>query len=331
MKLLVLGGTVFVGRHIVRAAQERGHDVTLFNRGRTNPDLFDDVEQLRGNRDGDLSALENGRWDAVIDTSGYVPRVVRASAEQLTDAVDHYIFISSLSVYPDLSIAGLDESSPVATMDDPTVEEVTGETYGPLKALCEQVVEDVYGDRGLVIRPGVIVGPHDPTDRFTYWAVRVARGGDVLAPGSPDRRVQFIDARDLAAWTVRMVEEGEAGTYNATGPEEGVTMAQVLSACREASQSNARFTWVDGAFLLENDVEPWSDMPLWLAGEEAVGFGSINVEKALAAGLRFRPLVETARDTQEWARERPGDHAWQAGLSAEREAELLQAWWEREG
>ena len=331
MKLLILGGTIFVGRHIVRAAQERGHDVTLFNRRRTNPDLFDDVEQLRGDRDGDLSALNDGRWDAVVDTSGYVPRVVRASAERLADAVEHYTFISSLSVYPDLSIAGLDESSPVATLDDPSVEEVTGETYGPLKALCERVVEDVYSDSGLVIRPGVIVGPHDPTDRFTYWAVRVARGGDVLAPGSPERRVQFIDARDLAAWTVSMVEEQQAGTYNATGPEEGVAMGQVLSACREASQSDARFVWVDEGFLLEHDVQPWSDLPLWLTGEDAVGFGRINVEKAVAAGLRFRPLEETARDTQEWAREQPDDHVWQAGLSAEREAELLQAWREREG
>lgn len=331
MKLLILGGTRFVGRHIVHAAQERGHDVTLFNRGQTNPDLFDDVEQLHGDRDGDLSALDGRRWDAVVDTSGYVPRIVRASAERLADAVEHYTFISTLSVYPDLSVQGLDESSPVATIDDPTVEEVTGETYGPLKALCEQVVQDVYGDDGLIIRPGVVVGPHDPTDRFTYWPVRVARGGAVLAPAPPERRVQFIDARDLGAWTVRMAEEGQSGLYNATGPEGGVTMDEMLKTCRRVAQSNARFIWADETFLLEHDVQPWSDLPLWIAGEEALGFGSVDVGEAVQAGLRFRPLDETARDTLQWARERPADHEWQAGLNAEREAELLQAWRDQDG
>jgi len=331
VRLLILGGTVFVGRHIVRVAQERGHDVTLFNRGQSNPGLFDDVEQVRGDRDGDLSALDGRRWDAVVDTSGYVPRVVRASAERLTGAVDHYTFISSISVYTDLGTEGLDESSPVATMDDPTVEEVTGETYGPLKALCEDVVQDVYGDAGLVIRPGVIVGPHDPTDRFTYWPVRVDRGGDVLAPGAPERRVQFIDVRDLAAWTVRMIEDEGSGIYNATGPAGGVTMGKTLETCREVSESDARFVWVDGEFLLEHNVQPWTEMPLWLTGEDAVGFGRVNVEKAVAAGLRFRPLAETAHDTLQWARERPADHAWRAGLNAEREAEVLEAWRDRSG
>jgi len=326
VRLLILGGTVFVGRHIVRAAQERGHEVTLFNRGQSNPDLFPGVEQLRGDRDGDLSALDGGRWDAVVDTGGYVPRVVRASAERLAGNVDHYTFISSLSVYSDFSAEGLVESSPVATIEDPAVEEVTGETYGPLKALCEQVVQEVYGDGALVVRPGLIVGPHDPTDRFTYWPVRVARGGDVLAPGAPERPVQFIDARDLAAWSVRMIEEGRSGIYNATGPEGGLPMGEVLAACRRVSESDARFLWVDGDFLLERDVQPWSEMPLWLTGEDAVGFGSVNVEKAVADGLRFRPLGETAGDTLAWARQRPADHEWRAGLNAEREAELLEAW-----
>lgn len=329
MKVLILGGTIFVGRHIVRAAQQRGHDLTLFNRGQSNPDLFPGVEQLRGDRDGDLSALDGRRWDAVVDTCGYVPRLVRASAERLAGAVDHYTFISTLSVYPDLGSEGLDESSPVATMEDETVEEVTGETYGPLKALCEQVVADVYGDAGLVIRPGVVVGPHDPTDRFTYWPVRVARGGDVLAPAPPERRVQFIDGRDLGAWTVRMVEKGAAGVYNATGPQGGVSMGDMLATCRRVAQNDARFVWVEEGFLLEQDVQPWSDLPLWLTGEDAVGFGSVSVEKAVGAGLRFRPLEETARDTLQWERERPAEHAWRAGLSAEREGELLQAWEER--
>ncbi len=206
MKLLVLGGTVFLGRHLVEAATARGHSVTLFNRGQHNPELYPEVEKLRGDRDSDLSALQGRRWDAVIDTCGYLPRAVRASAELLADAVDHYTFISSISVYADFHTPAMDESAPVGTLADETVEEVTGETYGPLKALCEQAAERALPGRVLNIRPGLIVGPHDPTDRFTYWPVRVARGGEVLAPGRPHVPVQVIDGRDLAEWTVRMVE-----------------------------------------------------------------------------------------------------------------------------
>ena len=185
MNLLILGGTVFLGRHLVEAALARGHAVTLFNRGQHNPDLFPEVERLRGDRDGDLQALEGRRWDAVVDTCGYVPRVVRASAEMLAPNVDHYTFISSISVYADTSKPGIDEQAPVGTLDDPTTEEVTGESYGPLKALCEQAAEAAMPGRVLNIRPGLIVGPHDPTDRFTYWVRRVAEGGEVLAPGNP--------------------------------------------------------------------------------------------------------------------------------------------------
>ena len=330
MKILILGGTRFLGRHLVEASLARDHAVTLFNRGESNPGLFPGVTELYGNRDGDLATLEEAlageAWDAVIDTCGYVPRIVRASAALLSGTVPHYTFISTLSVYADLATQGLDESAPVATMADETVEEITEETYGPLKALCERVVADVYSDGALIIRPGLIVGPHDPTDRFTYWPVRVAAGGEVLAPGTGDPPVQFIDVRDLAAWTVKMVEQAETGVYNATGPAGGVLMREFLEKTRDSSGSNASFTWVDEAFLLERGVTPWIEIPLWIPGDEALGFGSVNVERAIRAGLTFRPQEETIAGTLAWAEARPDGHEWRAGLDREREKALLAAW-----
>ncbi len=327
MKLLILGGTIFVGRHLVDAALARGHEVTLFNRGQHNPDLYPDVEKLRGDRKDDLRALRGRRWDAVIDTCGYVPRVVRASAELLADAVGHYTFISSISVYADLSVPGLDEGGAVGTLADETVEEVTGETYGPLKVLCEWAAERALPGRVLTIRPGLIVGPHDPTDRFTYWPHRVARGGEVLAPGSPEARVQFIDARDLAQWSVRVVESGHTGVYNATGPDYPLTMGRLLAECEAVSGRDAGFTWVDEGFLLEREVAPWSDLPLWIpAKKETAGFAAVDCGKAIAAGLTFRPLSDTVRDTLAWDAARPADREWRAGLRPERESELLGAW-----
>ena len=326
MKLLILGGTRFLGRHLVMAARERGHELTLFNRGITHPGLFAGVEEIHGNRDGGLEPLKGRRWDAVIDTSGYVPRLVRASAELLHDAAPHYTFISTLSVFADLSTQGLHESSPLATMADETVEEISGETYGPLKVLCERAVQEVYARGALIIRPGLIVGPHDPTDRFTYWPVRVARGGEVLAPDAADNPVQFIDVRDLAAWTMRLVEAERGGVYNATGPEERLTLGELLATCRRVSEGDAHLTWVGEEFLLEHEVQPWIEMPLWIPGEEAVGFGSFDVSKALAAGLTLRPLPATIAATLEWAGTRPADYEWRAGISPEREQALLQVW-----
>lgn len=330
MRILILGGTRFVGRHLVQAAMARGHEVTLFNRGESNPGLFPSVKELHGDRDGDLTALEEAlaveRWDAVIDTCGYVPRVVRASTELLANEVPHYTFISTISVYADFTTEGLDESSPVATMADETVEEITHETYGPLKRLCEQVVEGVYPDGALIIRPGLIVGPHDPTDRFTYWPVRVAEGGEVLAPGTGEAPVQFIDGRDLAAWTIKMVEERATGTFNATGPASTLSLREFLETTRRRSDSDAAFVWVDEAFLLEAGAEPWMEIPLWIPGEEAAGIGTVNVDKAIAAGLTFRPLAETMEDTRAWAEKRPGTHEWRAGLRREREEALLTVW-----
>lgn len=328
MKLLILGGTSFLGRHLVEIAQARGHTLTLFNRGQRNPDLFPDIERLRGDRDGDLTALHGHTWDAAIDTSGYFPRIVRASAELLADAVSHYTFVSSISVYSDVSIIGIDESAPVGALADPTVEEITGETYGPLKALCEQAVEQSLPDHALIIRPGLIVGPYDPTDRFTYWPHRVAQGGEVLAPARPDYLVQIIDARDLASWILTMVEAHQTGVYNATGPAHPLTLGNVLDTCRTVSGSDAHTTWVAEQFLLDQHVEPWMQLPLWVPESDPAnaGFSAINCHRAIAAGLTFRPLAGTVRDTLAWDATRPPDHEWRAGITREREAELLQAW-----
>ncbi len=328
VKLLILGGTVFLGRHLVDAALSAGHEVTLYNRGQHNPELFPEVEKLRGDRAVDLSALEDRRWDAAIDTSGYVPRVVRKSAELLADKVEHYTFISSISVYADLSKPDIDESAPVGVLEDPTVEEVNGETYGPLKVLCEQAVEAAMPGRALTIRPGLIVGPHDPTDRFTYWVERVAEGGDVLAPGRPERRVEFIDVRDLAEWTVKMAEQGRSGTFNATGPNYPLAMGRFVDECVAVSGSGARLVWIDEPFLIERGVAPWSELPLWIPEDdgEHANLLSVDCRKAFIAGLTFRPLADTIRDTLSWASSLPRDRQRRAGLPREREQELLAEW-----
>jgi 2'-hydroxyisoflavone reductase len=332
MKLLLIGGTRFLGRAIVNDALEKGYEVTLFNRGQSNPDLYSGkVETLIGDRDGGLGVLDGRSWDAVIDTCGYVPRLVRDSAEKLKDAVDHYTFISTLSVYSDPSQIGQDESGPLGTIEDETSEEITGETYGPLKVLCEQSISEVMGDaRALHLRAGLIVGPHDLSDRFTYWPVRVARGGAVLAPDSPDKGVQFIDVRDLAAWTVQATEAKLHGPYNATGPNGRLTLGEVLQTCRDESGSDAHITWVSEAFLLENEVGAYVEMPLWVPAEYA-GFDTFNCQKAIDAGLKFRPLAETVRDTLSWQATRPADYQWRGGLTPEREAELLEKWHAAEG
>jgi 2'-hydroxyisoflavone reductase len=328
-RILILGGTGFLGPQVVEAARRRGHTLTLFNRGKTRPELFPDVEKLRGDRDGDLKALEGRKWDVAVDTSGYVPRIVRDSATLLKDAVAHYVFISTLSVYSDTSKPGTDESAPLATIPDPATEKVTGETYGALKALCEQAAEQAMPGRVTTIRPGLIVGPGDPTDRFTYWPVRVARGGEVLAPGTPADPVQFIDARDLGEWIVNVVEERTFGVYNAVGPKDALTMVRLLDACNAAGGRKATFTWADAAFLEEKKVAPWSDMPVWVppVGEGA-GFARTSAAKAIGKGLAFRPVGETVKATLDWFRTLPADRQarLKSGLAPEREAEILAAW-----
>ena len=323
MDLLILGGTRFLGRYLVEAALGDGHRVTLFNRGLSGPDLFPEVETIKGDREGDLSVLQRRRWDAVVDTCGYMPRVVRASAGLLADAVDHYTFVSSISVYSDDIGPGADEGAPVEVLEDPTVEEVTGETYGGLKALCERAAEEEMPGRVLTVRPGLISGPHDPTDRFTYWPRRVAAGGEVLAPDRPELQVQFIDVRDLAGWMVKMSAEQQTGTYNATGPAYELRMGKLLEEC-EAVGGEAQIVWVSENFLEENGVEPFTELPLWVPREFA-GMLAVDCGEAIAAGLTFRPVSETIRDVLEWDSKRvEPDLA--AGLKPERERELLSAW-----
>ena len=324
MKILIIGGTRFLGRHLVNSARARGHEVTLFNRGQSNPNLFGQVDKIRGDREKDLDQLA-GQWDAVIDTCGYFPRIVRLSAEALKDKVESYVFISSISVYSDFSKIGINESDPVGKIKDETMEEITGESYGPLKALCEKAVQDVFGIRSLIIRPGLIVGPHDPTDRFTYWPVRVARGGEIIAPDKPEAPTQIIDVRDLSDFIIELIQQNVSGVFNATGPDHELTFGTLLDICKLVSVSDAKFKWASLEFLNQNNVAPWSDMPAWLpdTGEDA-GFARVDISKALKAGLEFRLLEDTVRDTLKWAKEYPVDHVWKAGLTSEREKELLE-------
>lgn len=321
MKILIIGGTRFVGRHLVNAARARGHEVTLFNRGQSNPNLFGQVEKIRGDRERDLDQL-TGTWDAVIDTCGYFPRIVRMSAEALKDNVGQYVFISSISVYSDFAKIGINESDPVGKIEDETMEEITGESYGPLKALCEKTVQDVFGVRSLIIRPGLIVGPHDPTDRFTYWPARIARGGDVLVPDRPEALTQIIDVRDLSNFIIHLIEQNVSGVFNVTG--EPLPLGDFFEICKQVSGSDANFKWASPEFLAENKVAPWSDMPAWLpdTGEDA-GFARVNVSKAINAGLVISPIVETVKATLAWASERPADREWKASLVEARELELL--------
>jgi 2'-hydroxyisoflavone reductase len=304
MKLLVLGGSTFLGRHAADAALAAGHEVTLFTRGRTNAELFPEAEHLRGDRDGGLDALDGGSWDGVIDTSGYVPRVVRQSAERLCDAARRYVFVSSISVYDDFS-RPVDESSPVAELADPSSEDVQAD-YGALKAACERVVEETFGERSARVRAGLIVGPYDGTDRFTYWPRRIAAGGEVLAPGDPAAPVQFVDARDLGAWLVRLALDGPGGVFNATGPSEPLSFAEFLERARAALGSDASFVWTDEQRILEAEVQPWTELPLWLPGSDYAGMARADISRALAAGLVFRPVEETVVDTLAWDRTVPG-------------------------
>jgi 2'-hydroxyisoflavone reductase len=332
MKILILGGTRFLGRALVHAIEERGHTPVLLNRGQSSPDLFPHLEQIQADRTQDLSALKGRWWDAVVDTSGYLPADVHSSASLLSDATHHYTFISSLSVYADNSQPGVGEDGRLAVLENPATQEVTGETYGGLKALCEQAAERAMPGKVLTLRPGLIVGPYDNSDRFTYWPHRVAEGGEVLAPGRPERGVQFSDVRDIAEWNVKLIEAGTTGIYNVSSPAGMFDMGSVLETSRQVSGSDAHFTWVSDQFLVEQGAGPWMEVPLWLpeSDPDAAGFFAFDVQKALDAGLTIRPLEDTVRATLEWDATRP-DHPWRAGLSRQREAELLQQWHQQQG
>jgi len=334
LRILILGGTGFTGPYQVRYAVSRGHKVTTFNRGKTHPgELPKEVEQLIGDRNGQLDALRDRQWDVAIDNPTTLPAWVRDVAQILKGNVERYVFISTISVYADTG-QGVDETAPLAKYDGPdpykeTIEAVKAsgyKTYGPLKALSEKEAEKWFPGKTLIIRPGLIVGPRDETDRFTYWPVRIDRGGEVLAPGTPSDPVQFIDARDLAEWTIRMAENRETGIYNATGPAKALEIGAMLGSIKDALHSSATFTWLPAEFLKQQKVEAWSDMPVW-AGDE-LGLARTKIDRALAKGLTFRPLAETARDTRAWFKSLPQDRQskLRAGLTPEREAEVLAAW-----
>ncbi|MBG9390506.1 hypothetical protein [Caenimonas aquaedulcis] len=338
-RLLILGGTGLCGPHQVRYALERGHTVTLFNRGRTQlpPDIAADVEQLHGDRAaGDLRALQGRTWDVCIDNPTTLPAWARNSSQQLAGSVDRYIFISTISVYADLR-GPVDESSVVHRYEgtDPYAESMETlrasgfQLYGPLKVVSEDEVRKVFPSASAIVRPGLIVGPGDQTDRFTYWPLRLRRGGEVLAPGSPDDPVQFIDARDLGEWTIRLAEQRATGVFNATGPGEPTTFGQVLDTIRATVDANASLTWVPADFLEQQGVSPWVDMPAWVPPDgEAGGMMRADIGKALTTGLTFRPLADTVRATLAWFDALPQERqeAARAGLTAEREAQVLQAW-----
>jgi len=330
LSILLLGGTGFIGPHMVREALRRGHTVTLFNRGRTNNTLFPDLETLIGDRDGKLDALENRRWDVVIDNSGYVPRHVQDSAELLSDASDYYLFISTISAYASLA-EPLDEDAPLATMEDETIEEVTGATYGPLKALCEQRATAAFGaDRSSIIRPTYICGPGDHTDRYSWWPIRSAEGGKMLWPGSRDDLTQIVDVRDLATFTIDMVEKRLTGAYNAVTPAGEFSMGDMLDDCQAITGNKVEPVWVPHDFLDGKELgDRRNPLPIWnRPGPESAGFGKISGERAVAAGLRNRPSRETARDTLVWWQTQSAERhaAIRAGLPPEIETRLLAEW-----
>ena len=348
MELLVLGGTSFAGRHVVERALAAGHSVTLFNRGKTNPDLFPAARTLRGDRQtGDYETLKGaGPFDAVVDVCAYVPRAVREAVAALgpTGIAGPYVLISSVSAYAEPPAvdadgelaragparpAGFTEDAPLAALPagvDPASEDVTGETYGPLKVLTEEAAKALLPAGVMIIRPGLIVGPHDPTDRFTYWPVRLARGGEILAPGDGSDPVQFIDARDLAEWTIRLAEQRTIGVFNAGGPAHPITMHQMLAEIAQGLHVDPKIVWAPTPFLKENKVSAWSDMPVWIPGQgETFGFHRRDIRRAIAEGLTYRPLPFTAADTLAWFRTLSAERQakMRAGLSPEREAELL--------
>ena len=323
LSVLVLGGTGFIGPHIVEALRARGHAITLFNRGKTHPGLFPDVEKLQGDRDGKLDALKGRTWDAVVDTSGYVPRIVKMSAELLAPSVNHYVFISTISVYPNAPKADADDTAPVAQLPDPGSEEP--KYYGANKALSEQAAEAAMPGRVSSLRCGVIVGPGDTTGRFAHWVTRCSEVGEVLAPGDGTTPVQWIDARDLGAFVAHLIETKTMGTFNTIGPEHRTTLKQLLDAANAASGNKATITWVPAKFLDSEDVAGWMEMPLWLDPEgEWAGFGTIANGRALKAGLKLRPLAQTIDDTIAFLATIPDDKkAHSSGIAREKELKVL--------
>jgi len=329
LRILILGGTGFIGPYQVQYALDRGHRVTLFNRGRTNPQLFPQVEKLVGDRNGDLKSLEGHQWDVVIDNSATDPKWVELSAGLLQRSVKQYVFVSTRSVYFDTSRVPMSIEAPVFTPEDTKVEPGKPLPYGLAKALAEKTAQKYFPDRALIVRPGLIIGPGDLTDRFTYWPVRIERDGEVLAPGDGTDPVQIIDARDLCEWMIRLVEQSVTGVYNAVGPRNSRSFAELLYGIKAVTTSNASFTWVDADFLAAHDVRPYQEMPVWMPARNGKeGFARFDLTREIALGLTFRPLAVTARDTLDYYHAQPPDRqaTLRAGISPEREREVLAAW-----
>ena len=329
LRILVLGGTGFIGPHMVRYALQRGHTVTIFNRGRSNTHLFPLVERLIGDRENNLESLKGGTWDAVIDNSATVPWWVRDTAQLLKDSVDRYLFTSTRSTYADFTQIGMNEDGPQHDPDPSAVDERRSQGYGPNKVLCEREALRGFGDRALIVRPGLIVGPGDNTDRFSYWPIRVDKGGEMLCPGDPENPVMFIDVRDLAEWYIHMLENGTVGIYNGLGPEAPLSFAEMIYGCRAVTSAGVSFTWIDTDFLLDRGLRPYSDFPCWMpARGDRAGFQRFDLTRPLAAGLTYRPLAVTARDTLNWHKTRPAERqaTLRSGLAAEREVEILEEW-----
>lgn len=340
MKVLILGGTRFLGKALAEEGLNRGHDITLFNRG-NNKEAFSEVEQLVGDRDGDVSQLKNRKWDAVMDTCGFAPNQINKIAAVLGDSIEHYTYISSISVYKDWIPLNLTEDYHLQSMPQNRLKDVEEgrispyEYYGALKVLCEAEAEKHWPGRVLHIRAGQLVGPFDYTDRLPYWVQRVSEGGYIVVPGRPDRPIQLIDVKDIATWGFNMAENSKAGKYNLTGPDYELTMEELLNTCKSVTNSNAKFVWTDEQFVLDHQIQPWTEMPLWipehfpLDGEDKPWHMCISVKKAIENGLSFRPLEDTIYDVYQWEKGRQ-DSGRKAGISREKEQELLDAWFQKE-
>jgi 2'-hydroxyisoflavone reductase len=324
LKILILGGTTFLGPHLVQELQQRGHEVTIFTRGNQSS-KFSNVEELQGDRDGNLEALKNRNWDAIIDTSGHLPRLVKDSSKLLTNSTNHYTFISTIGVYENFYKQKIDEEYPVARLENENSEEITEKNYGALKAACEEVIQSHFPNRCTIIRPGLIVGPLDPTARFSYWPTRVKRGGEILASGSPNQLLQIIDVRDLAKWIVTMVEQQAVGIYNVTGPAKAMNFEQLLQECQAVTNAYATLTWVNEDFLIKHQIQDWVEIPLWLSYTRNMpGFLNVSIDKALKAGLTLRPIAETIKTILDENNNQADLN--QSGLNPEKERMLLNQW-----
>ncbi len=328
MNILLIGGPKFVGHAVTESLLAQNHSVTFFNRGKTNPELFNgNVEKILGNRDGEISNIGNKKFDAVIDTCGYVPRIVKQSVDFLKDKATYYVFISSISVYEESAVHQRDEQAKVIELEDKETEDIMGkpQNYGGLKVLCERTVQEGFGDNAIIVRPGLIVGPRDPTNRFSYWPVRIRKGGKTLVPDSDPFFVQVIDVRDLAEFIVNLLEHKKTGVYNATGPEKPYEFKELVRDMKKITSSNTEFVWAADSWLKNEKVGEWMEMTLWEPSPENQALMDVSIEKAVKDGLRFRSLKQTVTDTLEWYDEIEGDtKQWPAGLDSEKERKLLE-------